>query len=73
MLRKPHCAVAGTLLVSEACESYFASCANRARLTALVIVDEKLEPIGIFTERDVMRRVINKNLSAQSTTLDQGL
>ena len=72
--RIPSCAVPGSLLVSDACERFAASGAvnnKRARLTALVVVDENCLPLGIFTERDVIRRVVDKNLPANATSIEQ--
>lgn len=38
---------------------------------ACVVVNDKQEPIGIVTERDFMRRLLDKNLNANTTPVSQ--
>jgi CBS domain-containing protein len=38
---------------------------------ASVVVDAENKPVGIITERDFMRRLINKGLDANTTRIDQ--
>lgn len=35
---------------------------NDAKVGSIVIVNESIEPIGIFTERDVLTKIVNGNL-----------
>jgi CBS domain-containing protein len=38
---------------------------------SVVIVDAEMKPVGIVTERDLMRRLLHERLDYGSTTLDQ--
>ena len=38
---------------------------------SVVVTNEKLKVIGIVTERDIVKRLILKNLSAKTTTLEK--
>ncbi|PZO06749.1 MAG: signal transduction protein [Alphaproteobacteria bacterium] len=38
---------------------------------SVVIVDPERKPIGIVTERDLMRRLLHRRLDIETTTLDQ--
>lgn len=42
---------------------------SRANKGSVIIVDDELKPIGIFTERDLLMRVCARGLDMQSTTL----
>jgi len=40
-----------------------------AKRVGRVIVTEKQVPVGIFTEQDVLKRVVNKKLDAKKTSI----
>ena len=44
---------------------------NEQKIGALVVVDEQKQVAGIFTERDVLRRVVGKQLDPAKTLVSQ--
>ncbi|MFQ5381120.1 MAG: CBS domain-containing protein [Dehalococcoidia bacterium] len=40
---------------------------NQAQIGSLVVIDERRRPIGIFTERDVLERVVDAGRDPEST------
>lgn len=43
---------------------------NENRIGATIVVDDKDSALGIFTERDVLRKVISKDLDLKKETID---
>ena len=44
---------------------------NKAGRGAVIVVDEKKEPIGIVTERDIVRRVVAQNRDPKQITVTE--
>ncbi len=44
---------------------------NSKKIGCVTVLDSKGETIGIFTERDVLRKIVSKNLDLQKTIVDE--
>lgn len=43
----------------------------RKKISSVIVIDRKTEPIGIITERDLVRRVCLKDISASRLTVEE--
>jgi signal-transduction protein with cAMP-binding, CBS, and nucleotidyltransferase domain len=43
----------------------------RKKISSVIVIDKKTEPIGIITERDLVRRVCLKDISASRLTVEE--